>query len=169
MPTQIRDAHLADFEAIRALNQSEVQHTSALDVVRLTELHGLSCYHRVAVVDGTVAAFVLALCDGAAYRNENFDWFSRRFARFLYIDRIVVSATRRGLKLGTLLYEDVFRYARTQAIPVIACEYNIVPPNEPSRAFHDRLGFEEQGTQWVADGSKRVSLQAARVPEAAVT
>lgn len=65
MPTQIRDADFADFEAIRALNQSEVQHTSALDVVRLTELHGLSCYHRVAVVDGTVAAFVLAMCGGA--------------------------------------------------------------------------------------------------------
>jgi hypothetical protein len=53
------------------------------------------------------------------------------------------------------------RHARDNAIPLVTCEYNIVPPNEPSRLFHDKFGFREQGTQWVASGSKRVSLQAA--------
>jgi hypothetical protein len=43
----------------------------------------------------------------------------------------------------------------------VTCEYNLFPPNEPSRLFHDRFGFREQGTQWVASGTKRVSLQAA--------
>jgi len=55
----------------------------------------------------------------------------------------------------------LFRYARDHAIPLVTCEYNIVPPNEPSRLFHDRFGFKEQGTQWLANGTKRVSLQAA--------
>jgi molybdopterin/thiamine biosynthesis adenylyltransferase len=31
----------------------------------------------------------------------------------------------------------------------------------------DRYGFEQQGTQWVAGGTKQVSLQAARVTPAA--
>jgi hypothetical protein len=27
--------------------------------------------------------------------------------------------------------------------------------------FHEKFGFKEQGTQWVANGTKRVSLQVA--------
>jgi uncharacterized protein len=66
-------------------------------------------------------------------------------------------------RIGSLLYEDLFRHARASAIPVVTCEYDIVPPNEPSRSFHDKFGFVEQGTQWLAGGSKQVSLQAAEV------
>ncbi|MGO9948056.1 MAG: GNAT family N-acetyltransferase [Steroidobacteraceae bacterium] len=77
-------------------------------------------------------------------------------------DRIVVSSASRGQRLGSLLYEDMFRDARSKAIPLVTCEYNIVPPNEPSRLFHDKFGFKEQGTQWVANGTKRVSLQVAK-------
>jgi predicted GNAT superfamily acetyltransferase len=43
----------------------------------------------------------------------------------------------------------------------VTCEYNIEPPNEASRRFHDKFGFREIGTQWLDDGTKRVSLQAA--------
>jgi uncharacterized protein len=157
----IRDAMAQDFPVICALNLAEVQHTSAMDEVRLAELNDLSCYHKVVSVDGLVSAFLLAICSGSPYRNDNFEWFSGKYARFIYIDRIVVAQKSRGLRLGTLLYEDLFHYARASAIPLVTCEYNIVPPNEPSRAFHDRFGFREQGTQWVANGTKRVSLQAA--------
>lgn len=157
----IRAAASKDFDTICALNLAEVQHTSAMDVARLVELNALSCYHKVASLDGVVSAFLLAMCDGSRYKNDNFEWFSKRYARFIYIDRVVVSSTSRGLGLGSLLYEDIFRHASSNAIPVVACEYNIVPPNEPSRLFHEKFGFKEQGTQWVANGTKRVSLQAA--------
>jgi uncharacterized protein len=157
----IRAAEPADFETICALNLSEVRHTSAMDCARLIELNGLSCYHKVASVEGEVCAFLLAMCNGAAYRNDNFEWFVNKYARFIYVDRIVVSSSARGLRLGSRLYEDLFSYARANAIPLVTCEYNIVPPNEPSRLFHDKFGFKEQGTQWVAQGSKQVSLQAA--------
>jgi predicted GNAT superfamily acetyltransferase len=36
---------------------------------------------------------------------------------------------------------------------------NIEPPNPGSDAFHAGRGFVEVGTQWVADGTKRVSLR----------
>jgi predicted GNAT superfamily acetyltransferase len=101
------------------------------------------------------------MCNGAAYRNDNFEWFAEKYPRFIYVDRIVVSSSARGLRLGSRLYEDLFGYARSRSIPRVTCEYNIVPPNEPSRQFHDKFGFREQGTQWVAQGTKRVSLQAA--------
>ena len=157
----IRDATPDDFEAICALNLADVQHTSGMDVTRLGELHALSCHHKVAVTEGAVSAFLLAMRHDSAYANDNFQWFVGRYARFFYVDRIVVSASSRSLRLGTQLYEDLFRHARAESIPLIACEYNIVPPNEPSRSFHDRFGFKEQGTQWVSNGTKRVSLQTA--------
>lgn len=83
--------------------------------------------------------------------------------RFIYIDRVVISSASRGQRLGSLLYEDIFRHARSQRIPVITCEYNLVPQNEPSRLFHDKFGFREQGTRWVASGTKQVSMQVAEV------
>jgi predicted GNAT superfamily acetyltransferase len=157
----IRDAAPADFDAILALNEADVVSTSAMDRARLEELNGLSCYHRVACRDGHVVAFLLAMQDGAAYENDNFRWFSSRYKRFVYVDRVVVSGDARGLRLGTLLYDDLFSWARRLGIPVVVCEYNIVPPNEPSRLFHAKFGFKEQGRQWVANGTKQVSLQAA--------
>ena len=159
----IRPALLTDFEAICALNLAEVEHTSAMDPTRLAELDTLCCYHKVACLSGAVSAFLLAMCNGSPYRNENFEWFSRMYARFIYVDRVVVSPAARGRQLGSLLYEDLFGHARSNGIPLVTCEYNLVPPNEPSRLFHEKFGFTEQGTQWVANGSKRVSLQVAEV------
>jgi len=157
----IRPAAPTDFETIYALNLAEVRHTSAMDMARLAELNALSCYHKVACLGGVVSAFLLAMCNGSPYKNDNFEWFSKRYARFIYVDRIVVSSASRGLRLGSLLYEDLFRHARSNAIPLVTCEYNLVPPNEPSRLFHDKFGFKEKGTQWVANGAKQVSLQVA--------
>ena len=157
----IRPAVPADFDAIVALNEAAVQHTSAMDVQRLQNLHALSTCHKVATVDGEVTAFLLAMRENAPYPNENYGFFAARYDVFLYVDRIVVDPSCAGLKLGTLLYRDLFDYARAQAVPVITCEYNIEPPNEPSRRFHERFGFSEVGTQWLDGGRKRVSLQAA--------
>jgi len=157
----IRPAVPTDFETICALNLAEVRHTSAMDIMRLVELNDISCYHKVACLDGIVSAFLLAMCNESRYKNENFEWFSKKYARFIYVDRVVVSSVSRGLRLGPLLYEDIFTHARSNAIPLVTCEYNLVPSNEPSRLFHDKFGFREQGTQWVANGTKRVSLQVA--------
>jgi len=161
----IRPAVPTDFETIRVLNLAEIQHTSAMDITRLAELNAISCYHTVACVGGIVSAFLLAMCNGSRYKNDNFEWFSKKYARFIYVDRVVVSAASRGLRLGSLLYEDIFFYARSNAIPLVTCEYNLVPPNEPSRLFHDKFGFRERGTQWVANGTKQVSLQVAETSE----
>jgi uncharacterized protein len=157
----IRDATRDDHEDIIALNRADVAHLSEMNLARLSSLAGLSCYHRVVCVEGRVLGFLLAMRDGAQYCNENFAWFSRNFHSFVYVDRIVVSSTARGLGLGSLLYKDLFVWARRNGIPYVTCEYNIVPANETSRLFHDRFGFKEQGTHWVAGRTKQVSLQSA--------
>lgn len=159
----IQDAAPDDHAVVCALNLAEVHHTGPMDAVRLADLANLACYFKIARVDGHVSAFILAMCGGAPYENDNFLWFAQRYPRFIYIDRVVVSPEFRGLRLGSLLYKDLFRHARTNAIPLAACEYNIVPMNEPSRLFHDKLGFTEQGTRWLADGTKRVSMQVAQI------
>lgn len=158
----IRDASETDFKSILGLNDVEVQQTSEMDLQRLRTLDQLSAYHKVAAIDGRIAAFVLAIRAGAPYSNDNFAWFSSHLDDFLYVDRIVVGVEFSGLKIGSQLYRQLFADAKAQGISNIACEYNIEPPNLASRAFHDKFGFRELGRQWVAGGTKLVSLQVAR-------
>lgn len=159
----LRNACADDFGSIVELNEREVQQTSPMDLARLRELAQMSSYHTVAVVDGCVAAFLLAMREDAPYLNDNYAWFAARFGQFIYVDRIVVGSDFAGLKIGSRLYEDLFDYARSQGIKAITCEYNIDPPNPASRRFHDKFGFKELGRHWVAHGTKLVSLQAAEV------
>jgi predicted GNAT superfamily acetyltransferase len=161
-PIHIEHAKHDHFGSILALNDAEVQQTSAMDLARLRTLDALASYHAVAVVDGVVAAFLLAMRDGAPYANDNYAWFAARFVRFVYVDRIVVGRPFVGRGIGRSLYEDLFAYARGQGIATIACEYNIEPPNPDSRKFHDTFGFKEIGRQWLGDHTKQVSLQVAQ-------
>ena len=111
--------------------------------------------------DGVVA-FLLAFREGADYDSPNYRWFAARYATFLYVDRVVVAESQQGRGLGRLLYDDLFAFARASGVPCITCEFDIDPPNEASRRFHARYGFEEVGTQALPKG-KRVSLQIARL------
>ncbi len=161
----VRDATAADFERILALNAMFVAETSAMDGEKLSRLHALAFHHRVAVIDGEVAGFLLAMRDGAAYDNDNFAWFSARYRSFAYVDRIVVDAAAAGTGIGRRLYDDLFDRTHRLDIGVVACEYNLEPPNPASKAFHDRFGFAEVGRQRVAGGSKLVSLQIRDITE----
>jgi predicted GNAT superfamily acetyltransferase len=157
--TTIRVATLADFPRILALNAESVHFLSPLDAPRLQHLHAQAAYHRVAEIEGRVAAFLLAFRKGADYDSPNYRWFAQRYAQFLYIDRVVVAAAQQGRGLGALLYEDLFAFARSHAIAQVTCEFDLEPPNPASAHFHARFGFREVGTQWLGGGKKQVSLQ----------
>ena len=160
----VRDATAADFPRILALNEESVHFLSPLTMARLQLLDGQSASHRVATVDGVVAAFLLAFREGSAYDSPNYRWFAEREARFLYIDRVVVATAFQGRGLGALLYADLFDIARRTQAGCVTCEFDVEPPNEVSRRFHARYGFAEVGSQSVAAGKKRVSLQRVAVP-----
>jgi predicted GNAT superfamily acetyltransferase len=161
--TKIRNAIGNDFKRIVELNEIEKQQTSQMSLQRFMMLEQISDYCKVVIVENEVAGFLLAFRQGAAYESENFEWFSARVSDFIYVDRIVVSAKHSGQGLGSKLYEDLFEFATTQEVKTIVCEYNIVPPNLASLHFHEKFGFKELGTQWVANNSKQVSLQAVEI------
>lgn len=160
MNARIRPAGVDDFAAILALNAESVQFLSPLAAPRLQHLHAQAAYHRVVEVDGVVSAFLLAFRERADYDSPNYRWFAQRYAQFLYIDRVVVSAAQQGRGFGALLYEDLFAFARASDIRQVTCEFDLAPPNPNSARFHARFGFREVGTQWLGGGKKQVSLQA---------
>lgn len=158
-----RSASSNDFEAVLALNRESERFLSPLTMERLYLLHSAANLHEVLEVEGEVVAFVLALREGASYDSVNYRWFIDRYERFLYVDRVVVSAAQHGRGLGRVLYESVFSRARATSVPVVTCEFDLDPPNRASEHFHRAFGFAEVGRQWVAGGKKQVSLQAASV------
>jgi uncharacterized protein len=109
---------------------------------------------------GVVTAFLLVLQQGTAYDSVNYQWFEKHYEKFLYIDRVVVSKTHQGRGLGHRLYADLFAFAKQIGMPLITAEFDLDPPNEGSRKFHESYGFSEMGRQVVPYGNKKVSLQA---------
>lgn len=160
---QLRKATLADFPRILALNEESVRFLSPLNLERLSLLHAAAPYHRVLESDGAVQAFLLVLREGATYDSPNYLWFSQRYGQFLYVDRVVVSASMQGRGAGRLLYEDLFRFAKDCGAKIITCEFDIDPPNPQSERFHAAFGFREVGTQRVGPKQKQVSLQAVQI------
>ena len=90
--------------------------------------------------------------DAVARTRSAFDAYRASFTA----DRLREPAT-----ISSQLYRDVFDQARASGVAVVTCEFNLVPPNEASARFHARWGFAEVGRQWLDEGRKQVSLQAA--------
>jgi len=155
--TLIRNARATDFPSIAALNAESEAFLSPMSEARLERLHASASYHRLIARDAGVAAFLLAFREGADYDSPNYRWFSERYESFVYIDRVVVAPAHRGKGLATFLYLDVFAFAVKSGIETVACEFDVDPPNEVSRRFHDKLGFQEVGSH--SYNNKRVSMQ----------
>jgi predicted GNAT superfamily acetyltransferase len=161
----MRDAIPADFAALVALNEGSVEFLSPLNIQRLERLHATAAYHKVVEEDGVVAAFLLAFREGTAYDSPNYAWFSGRYPRFVYIDRIVTSPAFRGHGHASLLYDDIATFASREGIEWLTCEYDVDPPNTASMQFHERQGFREVGRQWLHGGKKQVSMQVKKLPD----
>lgn len=140
-----------------ALNEAAVPHVNRLTHEALRRLVADSFRCQVAIVDGDVAGFLLALREGVVYDSLNYRWFSKRYERFGYVDRIIVHEDHRQCGIGKRLYEDLVASTAGHA-PLIACEVNVVPPNPKSLGFHQGLGFREVGQQDTENGTKRVCL-----------
>ncbi|HET7306960.1 MAG TPA: GNAT family N-acetyltransferase [Gammaproteobacteria bacterium] len=158
MSIRIRNADADDFDYLMVLNESSVPEVNGLDGPALEKLVAMAPYCRVVEQDGEDAGFLLGLEAGADYASVNYQFFSARYDSFAYVDRVVIDAANRGQGLGTALYDDFEAWARERGAPRIACEVNLRPPNEASRAFHLARGFKEIGSQETEAGSKTVTL-----------
>ncbi len=134
----IRDATPADFPAILALNAAFVAVLSPMDRERLEKLHGQAALHRVIEKEGHLAAFLLALREGADYDSPNYRWFASRYPRFLYVDRVVVAGDSQAHGAGNRLYRDLHAFAMRQEVPQITCEFDIELPNIPESRISSR-------------------------------
>ena len=150
----IDDRNLLDNVAVLSLNNAHAKETSALDETSLAELLEMAFYARG--IDRGATAFLIALDQNASYRNPNFSWFKRSRESFVYIDRIIVSASARGQGLARILYDDLFVVAQQAGEDCVVCEVNIEPPNPASEAFHLAMGFEEVGQAAIHGGTKTV-------------
>ena len=155
MQTRLRDLAPADLETVLSINQAARPAVGDLDADRLGTLVGWCGHARVAVGEGRVVGYLLALEPGQPYASPNYRFFESTLADHVYVDRIAVDEACRGQGVGAQLYRDLFQ--RTVGRPV-SCEVNVVPENPCSLRFHETLGFESVGEQDTEGGEKRVRL-----------
>lgn len=155
----IRQAAHYDLEDLLRLNQSEVPHVGDIDMARINHLFDEAAWFPVLEIEGTLAGFVIVLDHTANYDSLNFLWFKERYKRFSYVDRIAVSPGFRRRGVAGMLYDDCTRFGAANHLPLLALEYNIIPPNPVSAAFHKAYGFREVGRRRDGETSKEVSMQ----------
>ena len=155
----IRDVRGGDLAAVHAINETAVPHVNSITLDRFQDFTREAAYFRVALLGADVAGYLVAFVPGARYDSVNFQWFQGCYSNFIYIDRIVVAASARRHGIASGLYRDIFDFARPRT-GLLTCEVNTRPPNAESKAFHERFGFREVGTQEIEGGAKAVSLMA---------
>jgi predicted GNAT superfamily acetyltransferase len=148
-------------DALHRLNEDHATELSSLSPQGLERLIGTAFF--AATIDKGDGLVIV--CDqDTPYDSPNFLWFKARYPRFVYVDRVAVSATRRGEGLARQLYKAVFAAARAAGHDSIVCEVNYDPPNPASDAFHENLGFTEVGRAHLADRGKGVRYLHVLVP-----
>lgn len=152
----LRDIETEDLAAVLALNNAAGPGIVPIEPQRMQQLFEVARYFRVALYQGELAGFLIALSPEAAYDSPNFLWFREHYPDFLYIDRIVVNSRFRRHGIGRVFYADVLSFAEVR-YPILTCEVFIEPRDDVSLVFFGTNGFQEVGQQ-VLPNTRRVSL-----------
>ncbi len=111
--------------------------------------------------DKKLLGFVICLLPNTDYGSLNYAWFNERFNEFIYVDRVAVTTDYRNQGIGSMLYEKVFEYGKSNNIPVTA-EVSLNPPNPGSDRFHSRHGYQVIGK--LDQGAKSVTMYIKHFP-----
>jgi uncharacterized protein len=155
---KIRDFRAVDADLIVALNHQSVAVLSAMDEQRFDLLREQSNILWIAELNQQSVGFLMGFCEGSNYDSVNYQWFNQRYDSFVYIDRVVVGVEARGAGIGSALYAQLEQWAYEQQKSCLVAEVDIVPLNQGSLNFHQRLGFCEAGQQVYGNPQKKVSL-----------
>jgi predicted GNAT superfamily acetyltransferase len=155
----IRDFTGQDLTAIHAANEANLPHVNSLNAEQFAELANKTTYFKVATLDGKLAGFLMAMIPKADYASDNYQWFSRHYDDFIYVDRIITLDHARGHGVGSALYQDIENYCHDHAISRVCCEVNIRPANDASIQFHEKREYKQVNTQQTEGGKKSVSLR----------
>lgn len=147
----VRDVRPGDLDRLHEINAANVPEVGDVDRRRLRFLVDESAIALVVqvgeAIGDVVAGFCLVLPLGSSYDSVNYRWFSDRYDDVMYLDRVAFDVPYRRRGLGTMLYRAVERRVAEAGVPAIGLEVNADPPNPPSLAFHERLGYREVGRQ----------------------
>ena len=137
----VRDAEARDEDFILALNAACTPAVGDMSADDYRDIVGWA--HRVLVAEagGQSVGFMILIRPGSAYPSDNYGWFEEKFAHQLYVDRVAVANSARGLGVGRALYEEALRMAADLGEERVTAEVNEDPPNPESMAFHFKLGF----------------------------
>ena len=138
----LRDLTPDDLDWAHALNQKNAVALADTNRRDFEALVANACFARVA---GPNAAFLLAFDRRPTDDSVNYQWFERRYRRFVYIDRVAVAEHGRRRGLAAALYSDLFEFARASGAVIVGAEVNSDPPNPASDAFHQGQGFRIVG------------------------
>ncbi|WP_255406025.1 GNAT family N-acetyltransferase [Novosphingobium sp. CF614] len=164
----IEPVTLADYRSDARLRESllALNNAHAVELSFADEAHMAMLVERafLAVRVGHVDALLLAFDQDAAYDSPNFRWFRERYARFIYVDRVVTAPAARGRGLARGLYAQLFEAMRAAGHSRVVCEVNRDPPNPASEAFHHALGFAPVGQALLGNGKTVTYLQCIAAP-----
>jgi len=155
----IRDMTIDDLPTVFDINEENVPAVGRETFDDLVDVFRVCSMNLVAEVDGAVRGFCMVMPPGTTYGSPNYLWFGDRYDDFIYLDRVAITASHRGLGIGPLLYGEVERRATAEWFTL---EVNVEPPNEGSQRFHRREGFVEVDRLETRPG-KIVSLMAKRL------
>ena len=156
----LRQYEARDLKRVLELNKHLVHFLSPLTEESLLDLLKMCDYKYVVQIEDQVEAFVLALSDKKNYESVNYQWFMENYDQFLYIDRVVVSASCQSKGIGNFIYKKMINHAKADGYPLLVAEIDVEPANPKSLKFHKKFGFKEVGRQSIYGGKKVVSLQA---------
>lgn len=167
LPATVRPAGVNDIDAVVTHNNDAVPAVNELSRAEVAWfLEHAQSFLVIDAPDGTLAGFLIGLAGpGLPYDSLNYAWFSTRYPRFVYVDRVVVAPGGRGQGVGSTLYDAFARRGRADGFPVMLAEVNIRPRNEASLRFHDRHDFAVVGEQDTEGGSKRVVMLERRLDD----
>ena len=138
-------------------SEKEVEEMHVINQENVPELGGLSeledfwarvNWSEVIFVykyEDVIKAFVLCMREGQTYNSPNYEYISNRFNKFLYVDRIAVQEQFRRKGIAEKIYTKVIDKGKENDLDIL-CEVNTKPSNKTSMAFHNKMGFEEIGT-----------------------
>ncbi len=141
MTVTVRDAEARDEDFILALNAACTPAVGDMSAQDYRDIAGWAHRIVIAEADSKPVGFMILIRPGSAYPSDNYGWFEEQFAHQLYVDRIAVRRSARGLGVGRVLYEEALRMAADLGEERVTAEVNEDPPNPESMAFHVKLGF----------------------------
>ena len=143
----------AQLQSIYNLNQANTPEVGSLDsMTHLKKLIELSAYNLLVLDDEEIVGFIICIREDSAYKSENYQFFTQRLKKFLYVDRVAIDEQHRRAGLGQAIYEDIFVQASADNLP-IALEVNTQPVNQISLNFHEKMGFDKVGSRDFEDHS----------------